>query len=260
MQSGLVRIKMILGICGFCKKEFRKREKKYKYCSLICSSRANLNGLNKVQLPGNSWELAEFIGICLGDGYTSKYQTGITLNTIADKEYIPYVLRLAKDLFPGASTSLVYRKGENAVDIRINSRIVVDFLREMGIISYAKRVPNWIVENQGYTNACIRGLIDTEGCISFKQYIGRENTSIYKQLIFRNANKMLMQFVRDNLLLLGLKPTMSLRRSLYLSNDQSIMIYCDFIGFSNPKLIYRSLIKTPEDYEAYQLTLTTRKS
>ncbi|MBI4098157.1 MAG: hypothetical protein HY426_03885 [Candidatus Levybacteria bacterium] len=185
---------MLLGICGFCKKKFRKREVKYKFCSLLCSNRANLNGLNKVKLPNNSKELAEFIGICLGDGYTSRYQVGITLNTIADRQYIPYVFKLSKHLFPGAGISFIPKKGENAMDIRINSRIVVDFLREMGIVSHAKSVPDWITENKEYTKAYIRGLVDTEGCISFKQYIGKKSRSIYKQLIFRNANQALMHF------------------------------------------------------------------
>lgn len=249
-QSGLEF--MILGICGFCKKEFKKREKKYKFCSLICSSNFNKNGINKVTLPDYSISLAEFIGICLGDGFVSKFQIGITLNTIADKDYIPYVKFLSSHLFPGATVSLLKRTNNNALDVRISSVIAADFLRNMGIIPNNKFVPKWILSNWEYRKACIKGLFDTEGSISFKTYVSKRGLNLYKQLNFRNANSQLMQFVRDSLVYLGLKPTMTLKRSLYLSNHQSIKIFRNIIGFSNPKLLERSKISKIEEYTSWK--------
>lgn len=241
---------MILGICPFCKKEFRKRTRTYKFCSLICSNRFNLNHKNEVILPKKNVNLAEFIGICLGDGCVTKYQTSITLNSIVDYQYLPYVVSLAKKLFQGATVSVMPNKRENSTDVRVNSITVATFLRDMGIISNAKYVPAWILANSEYTKACIRGLFDTEGSISFKQYVSKKGISIYKQLNFRNANISLMTFVRDNLINLGLKPTITLKRSLYLSNDRSIDTFRQIIGFSNPKLLKRSLIS---DIDAYSL-------
>lgn len=242
----------MLGICKKCKKEYRKRERIRQFCSLACASRYNLNGLNKVMLPNKSQCLAELIGICLGDGYASGYQAGITLNSIADRNYVPYVENLVRNLFPGATFSIIKRKRENAIDIRINSKMVVSFLKGMGIISNAKVVPDWILKKEEYISACVRGLFDTEGHISFKLYKSKKGISVYKQLNFRNANMILMKFIKDSLINLGLKPTTTMKRSLYLSNHDSIDTYRRKIGFSNPKLLERSLIKDILSYEIWK--------
>lgn len=239
---------MILGKCLFCKKEFRKREKKYKFCSLICSNNFNKNGLIKVNLPPQNDLLAEFIGICLGDGYVSKYQTQIILNSIADKDYAPYVISLIQTLFPILKISLMKRRNENALSIRINSIIVSNFLMDMGIIAKNKRVPLWILENISYRKACIRGLCDTEGSISFKKYKGKYKEHIYKQLNFTNTNLELKELFTDTLIRLGLKPTITPRKAIYLSNNHDIDTFRKEIGFSNPKLLKRSLIYNINEY------------
>lgn len=251
MQSGLVQ-NMMLGTCKHCKKEYRKRERTRQFCSLICSNRYNLNGKNNVFLPNKNKLLAEFIGICLGDGYAWGYQVGVTLNSIADRNYVSYVESLARKLFPGASFSVAKRKRENAIDIRINSKSVVEFLKTMGIVSHSKFIPEWILDDINFTRSCMRGLFDTEGHISFKLYKSRRGISVYKQLNFRNANMKLMGFVKDALLDLGLKPTLTMKRSLYLSNHESIDKYREQVGFSNPKLLERSWIKDINQYEKWR--------
>jgi hypothetical protein len=242
---------MLVGRCRKCKNQFRKREKSYKFCSLLCSNRYNLNNKNKVNLPKYSKKLAEFIGICLGDGYSSIYQTEITLNSNADKEYIPYVASLAKYLFPGATISLKKNISENAIRILINSKTVSDFLKKMGNVPNKKYIPNWILKNSSYKKGCMRGLFDTEGSISFKVYAGQIRVGLYKQLNFRNTNMVLMKFIRDELISFGFKPTRTLKKSLYLSNHESIAEFGKKIGFSNPKLQERSQIITIEDYRKW---------
>ncbi len=237
------------GHCLFCQTHYKKRERKRKFCSLKCANRYNRNGINPVELPKLCEELAEFIGICLGDGCVWGYQTSITLNAFADQLYIPYVEKTAKNLFPGATVSRI-RRNDNAIDIRITSKRVADFMKENGIISHAKLIPDWILSHARYSNACIRGLFDTEGSISFKRYVSREGVRVYKQLNFRNTNASIMTFVRDNLLSLGLKPTLTLEKSLYLSNDQSIATYRSLIGFSNPKLLKRSMVSDIDTYNS----------
>lgn len=244
---------MILGNCLFCRNGFRKREKKYKFCSLKCSNNFNKNGLIKINLPKLNKLLAEFIGICLGDGYVSEYQTSITLNSIADKEYASYVVGLIKKLFPVLKISIFKRNKENATDIRINSKLLSNFLISMGIVANNKKVPKWILKNESYKKACVKGLFDTEGSISFKTYMGKQKKSIYKQLNFRNSNLELIKLVRDTLISLGLKPTMTLNKSLYLSNHDAISKFRKEIGFGNPKLLKRSEIINLESYEKLKI-------
>jgi hypothetical protein len=227
---------MIVGVCGNCDKDFRKRERKRKFCSLFCANSFNKNGLIQVKLPKYSRHLAEFVGICLGDGYVSKYQTAITLNISADKDYISYVVSITQLLFPNIKISLINKQKENCIDIRLNSSIVANFFRDMGIIPKNKIVPTWILSSIEYKKFCVRGLVDTEGSISQKEYWSKaKGKRVYYQLNFRNYDKGIMQFVRDTLCELHLKPTMTLKKSLYLSNPRDIKIFQEEIGFSNPK-------------------------
>lgn len=230
---------MIIGICLHCKKEFRKRRYTYKFCSLICSNNHNKNGLRVINLPSFDEQLAELVGICLGDGCVSKYQVWVTLNSNADKNYIPYVISLMRNLFPQVHISII-SKMDNATDIKMNSVIISSFFKEMGVISNNKKIPLWIFKNDKFIRACVKGLIDTEGSVSFKVYQSKKGIRYYRQLNFRNTNITFIKFVRDALLKIGLKPTMSLKTSLYISNDADINTYRQIIGFGNPKLEERS--------------------
>lgn len=195
-----------------------------------------------------SGKLAEFVGICLGDGCAWGYQVSVTLNATADVRYVPYVQAIAKDLFPGATVTLVKRR-DNAVDVRVNSKDVVRFMQENGIVSNAKFVPSWIAGDINYAVHCIRGLFDTEGSISFKTYLSKGGLRVYKQLNFRNIDVRVMLFVRNTLVRLGLKPTLTPKKSLYLSSHQSIAAFQHQVGFGNPKLFEKSLIMNALDYQ-----------
>lgn len=89
----------------------------------------------KVTLPKNSLELAEFIGILLGDGGVTPYQVTITLNRYDDTKYIAYVAKLCTKLF-GFPPSLHYRKSVCTIII---SRVgLVKFLVNMGMVIGSK--------------------------------------------------------------------------------------------------------------------------
>lgn len=239
---------MIIGNCLFCGKEYIKRARKYNFCSVICSNSFNKNGLIDIKLPPENEELAEFVGILLGDGYVSKYQTSVILNSIADKDYILYVVNLISKLFPKVKISLIKRKNDKALDIRFNSIIISKYFIEMGIVANNKIIPQWILNDNNFKIACLRGLFDTEGSISFKVYEGKEKVSVYKQLNFRNTNSEIIVFARDALISLGFDPTMTLKHSIYLSNNISIANFREKVGFNNPKLYLRSEVNTFEEY------------
>ncbi|HVZ12787.1 MAG TPA: hypothetical protein VG965_07200 [Patescibacteria group bacterium] len=231
----------MIGICKNCKKKFKKREKKYIFCSISCSNIFHRNGLISIRKPQKNSTLAEFLGICLGDGSTHKYQITISLNSIADAEYINYVVSLAKRLFPKITISIVKRKA-NVIDIKINSSLAATFMKDMGIIPNNKTVPAWVYKRKIYKKRCVRGLVDTEGSISTKKYLNKNGEQVeYKQLNFRNYNPVLMKFVKDVLSDLDLKPSVSPVKSLYLSNPKSIKNYLKHIGFGNPKLLKKAL-------------------
>ena len=131
--------------------------------------RTNFKVLKKIKLPKKTKELAELVGIILGDGYVSKYQVSVTLNSIADKEYVEYVYFLVGKLFPGATLSKLRRLDENTITLKVNSRVACDYLKKMCYMQNKKVLPEWILSKPAYIKACIRGLFDTEGSISFKK-------------------------------------------------------------------------------------------
>ena len=52
-----------------------------------------------VRYPKHSADLAEFVGILLGDGCINKNQISISLNIKSDKDYASYVVELTEKLF-----------------------------------------------------------------------------------------------------------------------------------------------------------------
>jgi len=222
--------------CLQCNTQFIKQQKTREFCSLKCSNSFNIDGLHKIPLPQQNEKLAEFIGICLGDGCTQKYQTTITLNRIVDEEYSKYVEKLAQELFTPKTVTINSNFTPKITRVCINSKIATDFLKSNGIIANKKFVPSWIQDNLQFKKYCIRGLFDTEGSISYKIYRGKKAISLYKQLNFRNNDINLMKLTRDTLIELGHKVTTTLKRSLYLSTHKGIYRFRDEIGFSNAKL------------------------
>ena len=121
----------------------------------------------KIQDPGYSLELAEFIGIMLGDGGLSNYQLNITLNSQTDKEYLSYVEGLIEKLFRIQSTVL-FRKNEIAARIVASGINLVELLKRYGLkvgdkVRQSVDVPAWVLRENEFAVVCLRGLMDTDG-------------------------------------------------------------------------------------------------
>ncbi len=241
---------MIIGVCNFCQKDFRKRERKRKFCSLTCASRFNKNGLKLITLPGHNPDLAELIGICLGDGCAWGYQTCITLGTENDKTYIPYVVDLIKRIYPEVFVSLNYRKNERALDIRINSKVVTDFLRNMGIVSHNKQVPDWIVQDLNFIKACIRGLIDTDGTFIIHRYSVKGKLYEYLKISFANRSENLLNFLHQGLDRLNIKSYRSYKYQVWIHDQDEVKKYLELIGTGNMK---DNIIKYDSQHLLYSL-------
>lgn len=84
-----------------------------------------------ITIPRHSPELAEFIGIMLGDGALNPTQIHITINGEAHS-YIRYVRRLIKSIF-GIMPNVIPRKDENARCIYFGSTAIVQYLLKMGL-------------------------------------------------------------------------------------------------------------------------------
>lgn len=209
-----------------------------------------LTSIKKIETPQLSTRLAEFVGIVIGDGYVTKYFTNITLSSLTEQGYAVHVTSLARGLFPGVTTSTLARNGKNAIDVRIYSKAVADFLGSIGLSS-DKSVPVWISSNDNYVEACLRGLFDTEGSIGFKLYKGKSGIRLYKQLTFTNKNPLILSFVTSSLAKLGYKPTSSSKKNIYISNNKDISRFVREIGSRNPKLMQLSKINNYDEYSKF---------
>lgn len=196
--------------------------------------------LKLVHAPSYSENLAELIGIFLGDGHLSKYQASITTNSKTDYDHAIFSRNLIKKLF-GISATIKKKKDENTLNVVASSKNLVHRLHSLGMpignkIQNNLSVPFWIYSKPNYQRAFIRGLFDTDGCIYLDNH--KINKKSYKYLgwtITSYADKLITDLL-NMLRNLGFSPTHSkTQKSVYLRKSKEIARYFIDIGTSNPK-------------------------
>lgn len=204
----------------------------------------------KLTPPQESTELAELFGIILGDGHVEEIKIGKKIRcysiTIAgdsrnDRYYLEnYVSNLFTKLL-GESGTIKFSKTSNSIWLRIHGKKIVEFINQKGIKSGNKkrnsqRIPSWILENSDYLRACLRGLIDADGCI---YYISKKiNRNL--RISFTSYIPALMNDVRNSFINLGFNPSKIIReQDIYLSSKQDVDKFIKEIGFSNDKHLKR---------------------
>lgn len=187
------------------------------------------NRRTDVSLPvDRTVELAEFIGIMLGDGHVSPTQVTVTLGK--KDRYAPYVTQIMKRLFGVDPRSTFSKDGDQTV--YIGSTVVVRWLLAMGLVRNKVReqvgIPLWIFETAEFMQAALRGLFDTDG-------------SVYKlasnnlQISFTNHSEPLLDAVRLMLQKLKFCPSRISTGRIYLTRQQDCARFFEQIGFKNLK-------------------------
>jgi len=200
--------------------------------------------------PRESIELAELFGIILGDGHVEETKIGKKIRVYCidiagdfrkDKIYLEnYVSTLFHSLLKERGKIRV-PKTTNGVHIIVYGKKIVEFVNKMGIKSGNKKenhqkIPDWILKNKEYTKSCLRGLIDTDGCI---YYISKK-TNKNLRISFTSCIPALMNDVRNSFISLGFHPRKILRdKEIYLSSKEDINKFLLEIGFSNNKHLKR---------------------
>jgi hypothetical protein len=132
-------------------------------------------------------ELAELIGVVLGDGNLYKHprteNLRITLNS-KDRPYIYNVANLIKVVFHKAP-SIIKRRGKNAVSVslyqgNISQRIGIPLGNK---IKNDVIIPSWIFAKKKHMIKCLKGLFETDGCFqkddeNYAQYIEFKNNAV----------------------------------------------------------------------------------
>lgn len=175
-----------------------------------------LNGFKAITIPvERSAILAEFLGIMLGDGHVSHFQTIVTLGT-KELPYVEYVRNLMNNLFDAEAAVCVKLNGYR--DVYIGSVQLTAWLREQGLVAnkVASQVgaPEWIFEKPNYMNAFLRGFFDTDGSI-YRLKFG-------KQISLTNHSIPLLNSLRSMLIALEYKPSKLSAYRVYLTRKSDV--------------------------------------
>jgi len=224
--------------------EYRKK-KWYEWWEREGKYKTNIISLAKpINKPNFSEKLAEFVGIILGDGGISKSQITITLHSENDKEYSRFVVNLIKKLF-NVYIGTCHRKDSKATSYNISRTKLIHFcIEKLGLkqgnkIKQQVDIPEWIKKNKLYSIACVRGLVDTDGCIFTHRYKSKGKWYSYKKLSFTSYSEPLRQSVfrifRNN----KLNPRFAQRRDVRLDSIKDMHKYFRIIDSHNPNHLKR---------------------
>ena len=200
-----------------------------------------------IVFPRDKSQLAEFIGIVLGDGSLFDYWVKVTFNRVTDKEYGIFVQNIIKRLF-GISSNIVLHKSDKSADVVVYSRMLTDYLVRLGLKRGNKvrnnvDIPFWIKQNSRLCLNSIRGLADTDG--SFYAYNNTAGGNKYKNFAFCLTNRAvrLLDSVYTILKNEGFSATRGKDR-VYLYKKEDIIRYFQVIGSHNYKHVkkYRNFM------------------
>lgn len=196
-------------------------------------SRQNKEGYNNTRrdiiIPEKySEDLAEFVGILLGDGHLTPFQVSVTLGS--KDEYTAYVMDLMERLF-GARPKQIFTKEGHIVIYTGSVRLVRWFL-EMGLVFNKVKCqvdfPRWIFQRKEFMARAVKGFFDTDGSV-YKLKYGM-------QFSFCNVSKPLLKSVRNMLKELDFSPSeINKNKNVYLTKRAELFRYSKEIGFGNKK-------------------------
>ncbi len=219
--------------------EWWEREGKYKSHPLIGNPYS-------IKEPKESEDLSEFTGIMLGDGGITQYQVTISFHSIDGKKYSEFVTDLIKRLFD-IPVGVHCNKNDLSLDLVVSRSELVRFCAEkLGIkqgnkIKQQIDIPDWIKRNKKYAIACLRGLIDTDGCVFTHSYKVKGKIYSYKKISFTSYSDPLRQSVFNILKSNGFNPRFAQRKDVRLDSIKDVQRYFQLVGSHNSRYLKRYL-------------------
>lgn len=166
-------------------------------------------GIIKSNYPNirKSGNLAELIGVVLGDGHIGKFPRCEVLRILSNSNNRGFIKRyagLVKEIF-GKTPTVAKTKGYHCTAITIYEKNISKRLKIPSGARKEKRihVPRWISRRKNHVIRYLRGLYEAEGC-----YCVHKPTSTYK-FQFTNRNDSMLKNVKKLLIKLGYHPYVS---------------------------------------------------
>lgn len=201
------------------------------------------------QLPALCEELAEYVGIMLGDGGITASQCTITLNSEADANYILFINNFAESLFREKPRAFKH-KHDKAITLYYNGSFLVNYFVKLGLkignkVKQQVDIPQWIKDSQKLRIACLRGLMDTDGGVFLHKYKLGGKDYVYKKISFSNRSIPILLFVHKTLEELGFRPKIRDKvdnKKVWLYNSKDVELYLTVVGTHNPRLLRYQLV------------------
>ena len=180
---------------------------------------------------GHSGDLAELIGVVLGDGHIYAHDRCDGLRIVGNANNPQFAERYAsiiQRLF-NKRPSIIERSREHALNITLYQKHIAN---RLGIptgskLDYEFKLPQWIEDSSEYSIRFLRGLYEAEGSVS--HHVG---TYTHK-LIFSNKNQSITDVVLRLLSRLGFHPHYSpyqvqISRREEVQNLQDLLQFRDY--------------------------------
>ena len=192
--------------------------------------------------PPKSVELAELVGIMMGDGGLSNYQATITLHHTDDRDYIAFVAKKIEKLFR-IKPAIYHRQEISVCNVVVSRKGIVAYLHSLGLpignkIRQGLDIPEWIKKNEKFALACVRGLIDTDGSVVTHSYVVKGKRYRYKKISFCTHSELLRHSVARILSDSGMSPHLN-RFDVRLDSITDVKKYFSVVGSSNSKHLER---------------------
>ncbi|MCX6742378.1 MAG: hypothetical protein NTX24_04385 [Candidatus Pacearchaeota archaeon] len=201
-----------------------------------------------INLPLNK-ELAYFIGLFIGDGFTNKYQRYYLTQFTGDKKekqfYETLISDYCKKLF-NVAPKIRYDRSCNAIRVNLYSVDIFNLITKRFQISAGRKsrtvlIPKEILDSDStIIKSCIRGLYDAEGCVFFDKR--KSYAAPYPRIDLHMNNLELLKQVYNILNKFEIKCTLgtieeNLRVTIY--GEEQVKKFVKEIGFFNPKHLER---------------------
>jgi len=190
-----------------------------------------------IQEPERSPQLAELVGIILGDGNLTEHFVSVTLNLRHERDYAEFVAYLFRELFeieiaPQPEVIKV------TYTVRASSVRLVEFLKGLGLhpgnkVEQQVSVPAWILDAEDWVRACVRGLMDTDGGPYPHRYEAGGKMYRYVKLNFSNHSRRLLGDMETMLHRLGFTPAGDGQTKVVLNRQEEVLRYYTEVGTHN---------------------------
>lgn len=236
--------------------KYSKNLSKWRMRGYKKSKFGNFSNKKDIIIPKLNENLAEFLGICLGDGTLTKYFLRISLDLKVDKPYSEYVSTLGEEIF-GIKPSVKDDLLRGVINVKFYSVDMCNFLNKKlelphgDKIKYKTRILDRVFVKRELMLSCLRGLVDTDGNIGNGVFFSSKNPDLMNQITqFCKVNKIFTDFDKFTVGTGSFEKVNKYFKEIGSSNLRNIVRFQKmFIGKRKPYIKNNDLIKFYDQYK-----------